>query len=132
MYQLADLPKQLRAVVEAVLEQERGRELLPLRGRGDLLLDGRLVPTPNSIARIASTSLISLRMNTHQALAIKRHLTDLALGPERAPVAVPCGSIAGEPRRDGAHPPVEQVPLGRELYRVGVRQLVVARTLRVV
>jgi protoporphyrinogen oxidase len=37
----------------------RGR-LTPmqLRGGGDLLLDGRLVPTPNSVRRIAATSLL--------------------------------------------------------------------------
>jgi predicted NAD/FAD-dependent oxidoreductase len=37
----------------------RGR-LTPmqLRGGGDLLLDGRLVPTPNSVRRIATTSLL--------------------------------------------------------------------------
>jgi protoporphyrinogen/coproporphyrinogen III oxidase len=39
---------------------ERGRlRELKLRGGGDLLLDGRLVPNPNSITRIVATPLLS-------------------------------------------------------------------------
>jgi protoporphyrinogen/coproporphyrinogen III oxidase len=43
------------------LGERRRLRAIRLRGGGDLLLDGRLVPNPNSIARILQTALLSRR-----------------------------------------------------------------------
>ena len=50
-------PRTLRLLGE--LGERDGLRELRLRGGGDLLLDGRLVPNPNSIARILTTPLLS-------------------------------------------------------------------------
>lgn len=50
-------PRTLRLLDE--LDERRRLRTLQLRGGGDLLLDGRLVPNPNSVPRILATPLLS-------------------------------------------------------------------------
>ena len=68
----------------ALLDELGLRHLLTpmqLRGGGDLLLDGRVVPTPNSIRRIATTRLLSPvdkgRLFAYMAALLVRQKSDL-------------------------------------------------------
>jgi predicted NAD/FAD-dependent oxidoreductase len=87
------------------LGQAHRLSAMPLRGGGDLLLDGRLVPTPNSVRRILTTRLLrprdKLRFFTYMTWLFARQrgrlAVDLDVDGERAVDAL---AAMGERARD--------------------------------